>query len=377
MRTIKFIIMLLCCVAPIGVTAQYSSIRMFRPHKTELIFAGDIMQHQAQLEAARTASGTYSYSGYYRHIKEVISKADIAVANLETPIGRNRFSGYPSFCAPDSFLYAAKDAGFDVMLFANNHCMDRGREGAMHTLNLLDSLKILHCGVYRNAEERAARYPLIIESEGVRIALLNYTYGTNGHPVPHPMVVNLLDKETIAADIQKAREKRPDVIIACMHWGDEYVSTPPARVKEMSQWLIEQGVDHIIGNHPHVLQPIDIRRGEESLKRHAVVYSTGNLVSNMSLRGTDGGMIVKMSLNKVLNYTGLSSFRYMFTWIAPKRADGKRDFTILPAATTLITGDSHAQSKLRIFLEDSRQLFLKQNKGDMEEFTTDTVKITL
>lgn len=376
MRLILRITILLICAVPTTVTAQFSSIDLYRPHKTELLFAGDIMQHQAQLDAARTSSGTYSYSHYYRHIKKTINEAEIAVANLETPIGRNGFSGYPSFCAPDSFLYAAHEAGFNVMLFANNHCLDRGKSGALYTLDLLDSLGIRHCGVYRNAKEREERYPLIIESDSIRIALLNYTYGTNGRTTPAPLVVNIIDKKTIAEDIQKARTKRADVIIACMHWGDEYTSTPPARIKELSHWLIEQGVDHIIGNHPHVIQPIEIRKDPDTPDKHAVVYSTGNLLSNMSLRGTDGGAIIKMQLRKTLNYTRIGSLEYLFTWIAPKDSRGIRDFTILPAATTIIKDNPYAEGKLRIFLEDSRKLFLKHNKGDIEEFTIDTVRIT-
>ena len=376
MSVILHIIILLFCAVPASVAAQSRSIDLFRPHNTELLFAGDVMQHQAQLETARTGNGTYSFSGYYRHIEKVIKKADIAVANLETPIGKSGFSGYPSFCAPDSFLYAIKDAGFDVMLFANNHCLDRGKSGALHTLDLLDSLGIAHCGVYRNKEEREIRYPLIVESDDIRIAILNYTYGTNGHNIPHPLVVNLIDKDVIQRDIQRAREKEADVIIACMHWGDEYVSTPPKRVVEMSHWLIELGVDHIIGNHPHVIQPIEMREETATAKRHAVVYSTGNLVSNMSLRGTDGGAVITMNLNKILNCTRVKSMNYMFTWIAPKDATGKRDFTIMPAATTIIESNQHASNKLQQFLNDSRNLFLKHNKGDIKEFTTDTVRIT-
>ena len=159
------------------------------------------MQHSLQLEEAKREDGTYSYSHWYRHITKEIKSNDLAIANLETPIYKEGFSGYPSFCAPDSFLYAIRDAGFNVILFANNHCFDKGKRGAMHTLDPLDSLKIPHCGVYRNIQEREERYPLILESNGIKIAILNYTYGTNGNSTPEPMVVNLIDKPTIKQDI--------------------------------------------------------------------------------------------------------------------------------------------------------------------------------
>lgn len=369
----NLITLIVLCVAT-TVAAQYISTPV---QKMKLLFAGDIMQHEAQLMAAKTAEGTYSFSDCYRHIKGTISAADIAIGNLETPIGRNRFSGYPSFCAPDSFLHAAVDAGFDVLLFANNHCLDKGKATAMYTLDLMDSLQVAHCGVYRNIYERRERYPLIIEKNGMRIALLNYTYGTNGHNIPAPMVVNLIDKEVIARDIIDAKMMAPDVIIACMHWGDEYVSLPPKRVKELAQWLIEQGVDHVIGNHPHVIQPIELLFNEEECNWNTIAYSTGNLLSNMSLRRTDGGIMISMGLRRILNYTTVSSLGYIYTWIAPKNNNGKRDFTIYPAATTDIKGNSHARQKLQLFLDDSRKLFERHNKGNVKEIMTDSVTLTL
>lgn len=356
------------------VAAQYIHTPV---QKIDLLFAGDIMQHETQLKAARTDKGTYSFSSYYKYVKEVIGAADIAIGNLETPIGKSGFSGYPSFCAPDSFLYAAVHAGFDVLLFANNHCLDKGKPAALHTLEMMDSLGVAYCGVYRNMHEREKRYPLIIDKKGVRIAVLNYTYSTNGRDVPEPMVVNFIDKETISKDIIKAKCHNPDAIIACMHWGDEYVSLPPQRIKELARWLLEQGVDHIIGSHPHVIQPIELNFNEQECKSNAIVYSMGNLVSNMSLRRTDGGIMVGMELTKILNYTRVSSLGYMYTWIAPVNGNGKRDFTIHPASTTIVKGSSHAQQKLQLFLDDSRKLFDRHNKGDIKEILTDSVTVTL
>lgn len=363
------LLILLCAVPQVSVSQHFIT----PIQQLELLFAGDIMQHQTQLEMADNGNREYSFTYCYRHISQFVKGADISVANLETTIGSSGYSGYPSFCAPDSFLYAVKEAGFNTLLLANNHCLDKGKRGALYTLNLLDSLGITHCGLYRNAEEREKRYPVIIEKKGVRVALLNYTYGTNGRETPAPMIVNLIDKEMMAADIEKARAMKVDAIIACMHWGDEYVSLPPARVKEMSKWLLQQGVSHIIGNHPHVIQPIEVRENGETPDRHVVVYSTGNLVSNMSLRGTDGGAIIKMKLVKILNYTRPAAIRYLLTWIAPKQSDGKRDFTIYPAATTIINDNSNASLKLKTFLDDSRSLFNKHNKGDITEMTIDSV----
>ena len=365
--------LLVYCVIPLPLEAQYSYVPM---HKLDLFFVGDAMQHETQFLTAKGSDGKCSYSSYYTHISPVAKSADISVINLETPIGDKNFGGYPSFCAPDSFLYAITDAGFNLVLLANNHILDRGKEGALYTLNLLDTLKTAYCGIYRNMEERDSLYPLIIEKKGLKVAFLNYTYSTNGRTAPKPLVVNMIDKEVMANDIAKAKSMGTDAIIACMHWGDEYTSLPPKNVQELAEWLLEQGVDHIIGHHPHVIQPIELRKETNTPDKHVVAYSLGNLVSNMHRRYADGGIALRMQLKKILNYTRVSSLKYMLTWIAPKRSDGTRDFSILPAATTITEKNSHAEFRLKQFLEDTRYLFKKHNKGDSEEFFIDSVRVT-
>ncbi len=331
--------------------------------RINILFAGDLMQHQSQLNAARCDDGRYSYSACYRHICGTVSAADVAVANLETTIGGGRYGGYPSFCAPDSFLYAARDAGFDVMLFANNHCLDRGKRGTLYTLDAMDSLGIAHCGVYRDSIDRSNRYPLMIEKRGVRIALLNYTYGTNGIEPPSPIVVNYIDKKQIALDIEKAKQNNPDVIIACMHWGNEYVSVPPKEVRELADWLLQQGVNHIIGGHPHVLQPMEVRQACYTNTNNAVVYSLGNLVSGMYARGRDGGALVNLELHKLYGMTYLRGLSYMLTWVARPERDNVDNFVILKAANPPDDIGAEAHKKLSEFLSDSRSLFKKYNIG--------------
>lgn len=354
--------MIFCAVAT--VTAQNICNPISR---IGILFAGDLMQHQSQLNAAQTSEGKHSYSPCYNFIKGEVSRADLAVANLETTIGNKRFAGYPSFCAPDSFLYAAKDAGFDVLLFANNHCLDRGKQGALRTMHMMDSLGIVHCGVYRDSADRRSRYPLIIEKKGAKIALLNYTYGTNGIPVPAPLIVNFIDKEQITKDIARAKEMKPDAIIACMHWGDEYVKTAPKYIKELADWLLQQGVDHIVGNHPHVVQPIEMRNDSLTAKRNAVIYSTGNLISGMYARGRDGGLLVHMELLKIYDICWLNSLEYALTWVARPERDGFGNFTILPADTSLVRSHT-GKEKMQQFLDDTRTLFKRHNKGEVKEF---------
>lgn len=327
------------------------------------------MQHESQLNAARTPDGEYSFTACYDYVRNDITAADIAVANLETTIGANRFGGYPAFCAPDSFLTAAKGAGFDIMLLANNHCLDRGKRGALRTMRVIDSLGLKHCGVYRDSADRARRYPLMVESKGVRIAILNYTYGLNGIPVPEPLVINLIDKNTIARDIEKAKAMRPDAIIACMHWGDEYVSLPRKDIKELAAWLLAQGVDHIIGGHPHVVQPMEMRNDTLHTSSQAVVYSLGNFISGMYARGRDGGLMVRLGLTKIYDYCRMHSLKYALTWVARPGRDGVKNFTILPADTSLVKGKA-TREKMQQFIDDSRTLFKRHNKGAMQEYIT-------
>ena len=150
MRAIRTILtLLILCAMP---QLAYAQIFATPVQQVDLLFAGDIMQHETQLNMAKGKDGKYSFSYCYRHISPLVKAADISVANLETTIGESRYSGYPSFCAPDSFLYAVKNAGFNVLLFANNHCLDKGKRGALHTLDMLDSLQA--CIAMQRSEKR-------------------------------------------------------------------------------------------------------------------------------------------------------------------------------------------------------------------------------
>lgn len=353
MKIIRTLISVLLFAAATNIAAQTVAQHFSR---LELLFAGDLMQHESQLNAARQPNGTYSYSPCYRHIKEYVSKADIAIANLETTIAGEPYSGYPLFCAPDSFLYAVRDAGFDILLLANNHCLDRGKRGLLRTLEKLDSLNIAHCGVYRDSIERDKRYPHIIKKNNMRIALLNYTYGTNGIPVPSPIIVNMIEKETMKRDIEKARNMHPDAIVVCIHWGNEFTHTPSEEQESLTKWLLAQGVDHIIGNHPHVLQPIEIHCDNLTPARHAVVYSLSNLISGMYARGRDGGALVTLNMHKFCGTTRLMQLKYLLTWVARPGRDGVKNFEIWPAATPPQNLRPETESKLKEFIDDSRKL---------------------
>lgn len=330
--------------------------------KITLLFAGDLMQHKGQIDAAKVGN-RYDYSDCFKHVKEEISKADIAVGNLEVTLGGKPYMGYPMFSAPDEYLYAIKDAGFDVLLTANNHCLDRGKNGLQRTIRMLDSLDIAHLGTYATQEERDRGYPLFIKKDGFHIAFLNYTYGTNGVVVRAPNVVNYIDKNQMQADIKKARSARPDVIIACIHWGQEYKPLPDADQKELADWLLDQGVTHVIGAHPHVLQPMELRQRPYTLDKNVVVYSLGNFISNMSTRQTEGGAMFKLELTKRNSIVRVTGSHYCLVWTSRPALSGKKKFVLYPASGFWTDLTPAEANHLKIFMNDARSLFDKHNIG--------------
>lgn len=334
------------------------------PHRITLLFAGDLMQHQGQINAARTPAG-YDYSDCFKFVKEEISRADIAVANLEVTLGGKPYRGYPAFSAPDEYLSAIREAGFNVLITANNHCLDRGKKGLERTILMLDSLHIPYAGTYTNTETREQRYPLMIEKNGFRIVLLNYTYGTNGLKATSPNIVNYIDKETMALDIRKAKALQPDVLIACMHWGEEYQSLPNREQTSLADWLLQQGVTHIIGSHPHVVQPMELRTDSTAGSRHAIVYSLGNFISNMSARRTDGGILFKLELEKD-SITRVTNCEYSLVWTSRPVLSRKKNYILYPIGYPTDSLSVTERNHLKIFTKDTRSLFNKHNKGIKE-----------
>ena len=353
---------ILCMLIMIGYSVTLSA-----QERITLLFVGDLMQHTEQIKAAKTSEG-YDYSDCFKHVKEEISRADIAIANLEVTLGGQPYRGYPAFSAPDEFLYAVKDAGFDVLLTANNHCLDKGKKGLERTILMLDSLRIPYVGTYVDSEERLKRYPLLIEKNGFRIALLAYTYATNGLNPSSPNIVNYIDKEQIKEDVLTARRMNPDVIIACMHWGVEYRSLPEKAEKELADWLIGQGVDHVIGSHPHVLQPIEVKAGDQLHDKHLVVYSLGNFISNMSKVNTDGGAMVKLQLKKLWGITRVESCSYSLVWTSRPILNGKKNYELYPSGFIMKPIGNEEHIRFSKFLDNSRELFERYNIGIKEYF---------
>lgn len=260
------------------------------PVRVKLLFVGDVMQHMPQVTAAMR-DGVHDYSAVFEALLPRFAAADIVVANLETTLTRSGYyTGYPCFRSPVALADALRDVGVDVALLANNHCCDGGGEGVRTTLAELDRCGIRHTGVFADSVGRAKNNPLIVERYGVRFAMLNYTYGTNGMPVPKGVVVNHIDTIAMAADLAAAQKTRPDCIVVCVHWGEEYQRQANVHQKRLAGFLRNHGGDIVVGTHPHVIQPF------ETDSSHVVLYSLGNFVSNQRQRYTDGGLLAEIEV---------------------------------------------------------------------------------
>src|SRR5688572_29927322 len=213
--------------------------------RLSLLFLGDIMQHDSQIKAAYNDDATaytYDYSSCFQFVRPYIESVDIAIGNLELTLAGPPFKGYPQFSAPDELALTLKEIGMDVLVTANNHSLDRGRKGVDRTIEMLDSLKIIHTGTFRDTVDRMNDYPLFIQKNGFILALLNYTYGTNGIPVTKPNVVNMLDTALMKKDIIKAKAGKPDFIVVFTHWGQEYQSQPSVVQKKITEFFFKNGV---------------------------------------------------------------------------------------------------------------------------------------
>lgn len=329
-------------------------------------FIGDVMGHDSQINAAfQEKTDTYDYSSYFKHLKPTISEADFTIANLEVTLGMTPYKGYPQFSSPPALASSLKDAGIDALVTANNHSCDREKEGIIKTINILDSLEIPHTGSYKDADDRSKNSPMILEKNGIRVALINYTYGTNGLPAPAPTIVDRIDREQIANDIKKAQKSYVDQIIVFTHWGLEYQSNPSDKQIDLYNFCVENGADIVIGSHPHVVQRIE--KHNDSF----IAYSLGNFVSNQRKRRTDGGVMVNLSISKSGEAIWVSDASYTLTWVYTPFENGRKTFYVLPAAKfennmNFFTAIEDYEA-MKLFIDDSRTLLNEQNIGVSEK----------
>jgi poly-gamma-glutamate synthesis protein (capsule biosynthesis protein) len=273
-----------------------SPVLLSKSDTLTLLFAGDIMGHAPQFNAAyNPALKNFNYNVCFQSVKSYIQAVDIAIVNLEVPLAGQPYSGYPNFSSPDALLDGLKNAGYDVILTANNHVLDRNRKGLERTVNTIKNRNLLYAGSYLNKLQRDSIYPLIIDKKGFRIAILNCTYGSNENLPTFPNLVNYIDTIQIKEDVKKASNSNADLIIMTVHWGTEYHLIANDVQKKMAQFFANNGIHLIIGSHPHVVQNAEVIYGNDSMQV-PVFYSLGNSISNQRNPNTDGGIMVKAEI---------------------------------------------------------------------------------
>lgn len=311
--------------------------------RVRIAFAGDIMCHSPQLRAAQRVAG-YDFSALFQHVKPIFEQADLVVANLETTLSQQPpYSGYPLFRSPADLARAAAEAGVDVLMTANNHSLDAGASGVRSTINILDKYQIAHTGTAANADSCS---PLIVERGGVRLALLNYTYATNGIPTPDGVAVNRIDTVAMAADIARCADA--DVRVCFLHWGVEYSRRASAEQRRIREFLNRHGIAVVIGAHPHVVQTAECEAD------NVVVYSLGNFVSNQSERYTDGGIVAVVDAVE----TSPDVFEYFLNiipvWVR------RSDYAVVPKNVgDTLRMDASQRAAYGCFMSDVEQLFRK------------------
>ncbi|MDD2568796.1 MAG: CapA family protein [Clostridia bacterium] len=256
---------------------------------------GDNLIHGPVYRGAKEAAGgeSFDFEPSYRAVLPLIQGCELVCINQETPLGGTKLglSSYPAFNSPQELGDFLHSVGFNLISHANNHILDKGSKGMRATLEYWQQYSnVAVAGAYLN--EEAAESTHILEKQGVKVAFLAYTYGTNGISLPRDseMEVALIDKDKIAYDVAKARVAA-DVVIVCMHWGNEYQTEPTAEQRELAQYLADLGVDIVVGSHPHVIQEMAVLTGVNG-KQTLVVYSLGNFISSQNKKATMlGGML--------------------------------------------------------------------------------------
>ena len=270
----------------------------FEPVEIDVMMVGDILTHMGVQDSGRLADGSLNYDHLFANIKEDVQDADIAIVNQEVIIGGEELglSGYPTFNCAYEIGDALVNAGFNVILHATNHTLDKGSVGVDNCINFWKSKypDITYLGINQVAEDRDNIY--VYEQEGIRIAVLNYTYGTNGIPLPEdrPYIVNLLEEDAVVADLEKAKAMS-DFIIVCPHWGTEYTLVETEEQHYWAKLFADNGADLIIGAHPHVIEPVAWIEAEDN-SRTLCYYSLGNFISTQNDASNMLGAMAKVTI---------------------------------------------------------------------------------
>ncbi|NTW32074.1 MAG: CapA family protein [Bacteroidetes bacterium] len=355
-----------CDNSPLVVNDSFERITLFS--------AGDAMSHLPQVVSAwDTSCNCFDFTDVFKYLPSIVKKSDVSFINFETTNGGIPYSGFPRFSSPDTVAWFLKSAGFNFFVNANNHSNDKDLAGINKTLDVFDRNNIKHTGVFRDSVERKKNYPVFLKIKGFKLAILNYTYGTNSIETTPPAIVNIIDTNIMKADLKIAADSMPDAVIAIMHWGVEYQREPNYEQKDIAKFLFKNGVDVIVGSHPHVVQPIEFYNFsfENKPKTGLVIWSLGNFISNQREQYRDGGIFVKFDVAKNI-YTGkikIDNVFYIPFWVYKQAAPVK--YYLLPISkfendTTTFAMDSKDKLAFKTFINDVR-FHLKRDTLNIKE----------
>lgn len=318
-------------------------------HTAKLTVVGDIMCHDYQYnEAYDAATGTYDFSHCFADMKPYFDQSDLVIGNLETVFAGPEVGprDFPLFNAPDEFLDAIAAAGFDLVTTANNHCLDQGEKGILRTLDRLDELGIDHVGTYRSLEEKAAGKIHIINVNGVKLAVLAYSYGFNGNYVPSYDQVSLLDEETVKADIAAAREADPDFVLVLPHLGNEYETEPRQVFVDWVEMMCEAGADLVLCSHPHVLQRMEFYDAADG-RRCFIMYSLGNFISAQTTPPRNASILLDLTLTVEDGASRVSEVSFVPIWTQFRLPSGEDHFVVRSVYQMLSMPEAEQNASLR------------------------------
>ena len=281
------------------VKVKKEGVKVPQEYKLSLFMVGDALIHSAVYQDARQADGSYDFKPMLELIKPISSTYDLAYYNQETILGGTELglSNYPRFNSPYEVGDAFIDAGFNVVSLATNHTMDKNEQGVINSVNYWKKHKdnVVYSGQWISAEEREAETAQVYEKNGIKYAFLSYTIWTNGLETPagKEYLNNVYSEEKAAADIAKVKDKC-DIIIVAMHWGTEYSLGVDYKQDEIAKFLSDQGVQLIIGAHPHVVEPVEWINDGKTF----VIYSLGNFISDQEGNERLTGLMMSVDIKK-------------------------------------------------------------------------------
>lgn len=300
-----------------------------------LAASGDVLSHITNTEAALQPNGSYDYMPQLAEVKGLLAQADYTMVNLESTVAGKRFGyrGFPRFNAPVNLAQTLKKLGVDLVATANNHAMDSGLEGLKANLDNLDKIGLDHVGTYRTPEEAERAY--IRNINGIKVGFVASSYGTNGIPLPNDHAVNGNTPQKIRAEIAEARSQGAEMIVYHIHWGKEYTAYPSQKQMDVYRVLAEEGVDIVIGGHPHRLQPMELReiKYQGETKKQAVIWSTGNLLQGQT-KGKDyinTGSVFKIRVERRDGKIQIRQPEYDLVYcLRWKNAKGREEYRVIP-----------------------------------------------